>query len=188
MALGASAISWAVLGLLRAEERPWSVRIALAALNLLVGALFLARRPARAIGGPGAIAAALPSMVLGAAAVRLADGAAWPLAAQGLFAAGAALACASLFTLGRSFAFLAARRELVVRGPYRLVRHPAYLGELAMLLGCAMASPWPCAPLAIAAALTLAWRVRAEEDVLSGDAAWAGYGARVRWRLVPHVY
>lgn len=187
VALGISALSWAALGFFRVEHRPLSVRLALAALNLLVGLLFLARREPRASGGWRAILAALPSMLLGASAVRLAD-AAWPLAAQIVFGLGAACACVSLATLGRSFSFLPSRRELVVRGPYRLVRHPAYLSELIMLVGCAIAVPDLGAPLAIGAALTLAWRITAEERVLADDDGWSTYRERVRWRLVPGLY
>ncbi|HJL17650.1 MAG TPA: isoprenylcysteine carboxylmethyltransferase family protein [Sandaracinaceae bacterium LLY-WYZ-13_1] len=187
VALGLSAISWAGLGLWGAEARPWSVRLALAALNLLVGGLLLIRHAPLASGGPRAVLAALPSLILGGAAVRLADGP-WPLAAQALFGLGAAGACASLATLGRSFAFLPSRRGLVVRGPYRLVRHPAYLSELLMALACATVRPWPGALLAGGAALTLALRIRAEERLLARDEGWAAYRARVRWRLLPGLY
>ncbi|MCB9592441.1 MAG: hypothetical protein H6719_06895 [Sandaracinaceae bacterium] len=187
VALGLSAISWGGLGLFAAVERPLAVRVALAGLNVVVGGLFLARREALTAGGPRAILAALPSMLLGALAVRLAD-ASWPALAQGVFCAGAALAVTSLLALGRSFAFLPSRRELVVRGPYRWVRHPAYLGELVMLAGCALAAPRIGVPLALATALTLGLRIRAEESLLAQDAGWARYRERVRWRLVPFAY
>ena len=91
VALGLSALSWAALGFFRVEHRPLSVRVALAGLNLLVGLLFLARREPHASGGWRAILAALPSMLLGASAVRVAD-AGWPLCAQIVFGLGAACA------------------------------------------------------------------------------------------------
>ena len=198
--LGLSALSWAGLGFVRAEGRPLAVRIALAGLNLLVGLLFLRRSASVASGGVRAIAASLPSMVLGALAVRFAQTppafvaassgapAHWPAPGQVLFVLGAALTCASLATLGRSFAFLPSRRELVVRGPYRVVRHPAYLGELIMLLGCAFTTPWLGVPLAVLVALTLGLRIRAEERLLSADPGWQQFAERVRWRLLPGVY
>lgn len=187
IALGASAISWAALGLLRVPERPLEVRLGVAALNLLVGVLFLSRRSPIAEGSARAIASALPSMALAAAAVRFADGP-WPLAARALFLGSALAACACLATLGRSFAFLPSRRALVVRGPYRLVRHPVYLSELGMLVACAIARPWPGALLAAGALLTLVLRIRAEEQLLADDPRHAAYRAQVRWRVVPGVY
>lgn len=39
-----------------------------------------------------------------------------------------------LFTLGRSFSITVEARKLVAHGPYRLVRHPVYLGEMAAAL------------------------------------------------------
>jgi protein-S-isoprenylcysteine O-methyltransferase Ste14 len=189
IALGLSALSWAVLGVVGvdSELRPLSVRLALATLNLVVGALFLTRRDALASGGWTSIAAALPSMVLGAVAIRMVEGE-WPAVGQGLFVLGALGACLSLTTLGRSFAFLPSRRELVVRGPYRLVRHPAYACELVMLAGCAAAAPMRVLPLAIGVALTLVWRIQAEEQVLGDDEGWSSYRDQVRWRLVPGLY
>ena len=48
---------------------------------------------------------------------------------------GVALAAASAHSLGANFSFGPQGRALVVRGPYRLVRHPIYLAELAMIAG-----------------------------------------------------
>jgi len=45
--------------------------------------------------------------------------------------------CAVLF-LGRSISLLPQARRLVTRGPYALVRHPLYLGELVALAGVAL--------------------------------------------------
>ena len=45
--------------------------------------------------------------------------------------------------LGRCFGVLPEARGLVTHGPYRLVRHPLYLGELAAMGGLLVASPSP---------------------------------------------
>ncbi len=187
VALGASAIGWAVMGVLHAEERALVPRLAIACINLLVGALFVLRRVAVAHGSIASMVAALPSMILAAACVRLSDGA-WPWYAQLVFALGAAGTLASLLWLGRSFAFLPSRRELVRSGPYAIVRHPAYASELVMVIACAIARPWPVAPLALAAILALLARIAAEERVLAQDPEHAEYRARVRARLVPFLF
>lgn len=43
--------------------------------------------------------------------------------------------------LGRCFGVLPAARGLVTRGPYRVVRHPVYLGEIGACVGLAIAAP-----------------------------------------------
>ncbi len=48
---------------------------------------------------------------------------------------GIALSIYSLSSLGRSFSIIPQARKLVQGGPYRLVRHPLYLGELIGLFG-----------------------------------------------------
>jgi len=49
----------------------------------------------------------------------------------------------SLATLGRCFGLFPEVRGLVLRGPYRLVRHPVYLGELVSALGLLVVKPHP---------------------------------------------
>lgn len=186
IALGLSALGWAAAGL--ASGPPDPVRLAVSALNGCVGVLFLARSRERRGGSLGAAAACLPSVLTAAAAMKLAPaGPAWPAAAQAVFVAGAALAIAAFAALGRSFAVLPAVRTIVARGPYRLVRHPAYLGELLMVAGCVMAAPaaWP---VALAAALLLPIRIAVEERLLRGEATYRDYAQRVGWRLVPGIW
>jgi len=48
---------------------------------------------------------------------------------------GLTLAITSLFYLWRSFSMMIEVRTLVTKGPYRLIRHPLYLGETLGLLG-----------------------------------------------------
>jgi len=103
--------------------------------------------------------------------------------------AGVLLALASLATLGRSFGLVAADRGLKTRGPYRLVRHPAYAGYLVAYVGYVLENPSPAnvALLALSTAFQLV-RIREEEAVLEGDAAYHRYRRSVRYRLVPRLY
>jgi protein-S-isoprenylcysteine O-methyltransferase Ste14 len=93
----------------------------------------------------------------------------------------------SLTALGRCFGLFAEVRGLVVRGPYRLVRHPVYLGELISALGLLLAKPDAVIFLLVLALLGLQyWRTIFEERALAR--VFAGeYTAYARGvpRLVP---
>ena len=57
------------------------------------------------------------------------------LLADFMIVLGMILSIYSLASLGRSFSIIPQARKLVQSGPYRLVRHPLYLGELIGLFG-----------------------------------------------------
>lgn len=93
------------------------------------------------------------------------------------------------FWLGRSFSIFPQARRLVVRGPYRLLRHPLYLVEQIATLGVVMqyAQPWS---LLIGAASLISQfpRMYYEERVLAKTyPEYGAYAART-WRLVPYIY
>lgn len=191
-ALGLSVISWAVLGPVSSDslDRLTPVRLTIAALNFVVGVLFIARAPVIRHGSVADVAVSIPAVAVAGLALKLAPPPhEWPLGAEVPFVAGAALAAVSFVFLGRSFAILPAVRRIVVRGPYRLIRHPAYLGELTMVLACWAAGPsaFRLVPLALALPLVV-WRIRAEERTLAESMDYAAYADRVRWRLVPGVW
>jgi len=48
---------------------------------------------------------------------------------------------AAVCALGRCFGVLPEARGLVTHGPYRLVRHPVYLGEIGAVLGLVLGAP-----------------------------------------------
>jgi len=95
----------------------------------------------------------------------------------------------SKFTLGRRFGVVAANRGICIAGPYRLVRHPIYMGYLVTHIGFCMLSPtaWN---LAIFATLYLVKipRIFAEERLLSQDSQYRDYQKVVRYRLIPGVF
>ncbi len=160
----------------------------LLAAHVTVAVLLVRRTRSRRSASWRTIAACAPALLTGGVAWRLAPPPSeWPVVAVLVFALGAALAVGSLATLGRSFAILPAVRHVVTRGPYRVVRHPAYAGELAMVVACVVAAPaavW-LVPLTIAC---VALRIVAEERHLASSDTYRAYVGRVPYRLVPLIW
>ena len=91
--------------------------------------------------------------------------------------------------LGRSFGIVAANRGVVVEGPYRLVRHPIYLGYLITHAGFLL-SNWSLWNLAIYASAYIfqVARIFAEERILMADGKYGEYLQSVRYRMIPGVF
>lgn len=91
--------------------------------------------------------------------------------------------------LGRSFGIVAADRGIVVGGPYRIVRHPIYLGYFITHVGFLLAN-WSPRNLALYIILYFFQisRILSEERILSEDATYREYRGRVRFRLIPGVF
>jgi protein-S-isoprenylcysteine O-methyltransferase Ste14 len=87
--------------------------------------------------------------------------------------AGAALVVRSRAELGSAWSFVPKADQgtgLVTTGPYRLVRHPIYLGFTMLLAGEALAFySWPALGIVLCGIVpTFLWRARGEEKLLSG--------------------
>jgi len=96
------------------------------------------------------------------------------LASSGAFigVAGAILVVTSRAELGSAWSFVPRADQgagLVTTGPYRLVRHPIYLGLALLAMGEALAfGSWPAVVIVLSGIIpTFAWRARAEEKLLS---------------------
>lgn len=111
------------------------------------------------------------------------------LASTVLLTAGMVWAVVALRTLGRSFSIVAQARAVVQRGPYAVVRHPLYLGELVAALGVVLRAPSALGlGLWFALAAMQGFRTHHEELVLSAALPdYDGYRAVTRWRIVPGV-
>ncbi|HEX4862194.1 MAG TPA: isoprenylcysteine carboxylmethyltransferase family protein [Rhizomicrobium sp.] len=124
--------------------------------------------------------------------------ASWPepvfVTAVVLFWAGLLLYVWSALTLGTHFRTavqLLKEHHLVTRGPYRLLRHPAYTGGIAVFAGIGLAcGNWIAAimtPLAVA--LGYAWRIHVEEIALH-EKFGAEFEAHRRrtWAVIPLIW
>lgn len=114
---------------------------------------------------------------------------AWPRVGLVLITFAACLSLLSLVTMGRRFGVRPALRALVTRGPYKFVRHPIYLSYIISDIGYNL-QEWNLvtALLVLLGWMSLVYRIYAEERILSADADWPGYIARVRYRLLPGVW
>jgi len=115
----------------------------------------------------------------------------WPLfrVATVLVIGGTLWTIASMLVLGKCFGILPEVRGLVRKGPYRLVRHPVYLGEFVASIGLLLPVLSVTTVLIYCAFVALqVWRTYYEEAALS--AAFPEYEeyARATSRLIPCIW
>ena len=186
-------LTWAVARLVQTpDELRWSVPVVGAVLLELTVAWLFARRAVAVENGSWIdICVACVSLIAGAVLLtmlpdRHED---WNRISLGLIAGGSLVAVVALMNLGRSFAIFPARRALITNGLYRWVRHPAYAGELTIMLGVTHAAGTMAAWLLMAVTLAgIVVRIDREENLLSVDASHELYRQRVRWRLLPGIW
>lgn len=92
----------------------------------------------------------------------------------------------AFWSLGGSFSIAPASRSLVTRGPYRLIRHPMYAGEILALFGLCLEFPslWNWFVLLVFV-LTIQVRIMHEEALLEH---YPIYARVVKWRIFPGVW
>ncbi len=107
-----------------------------------------------------------------------------------------ALGCLVYFIVFRENTFAAATVELapgqrvISSGPYAIVRHPMYVGLLAVLAGTPIAlGSWWGLTMVVPMILAVLWRIHYEETFLMEHLpGYATYAHSVRHRLVPYVW
>lgn len=129
-------------------------------------------------------ATAAPLMAIGGGRALAPDPVGYGLMACGLF-----LSLYAKVALWRSFGLVAANRGVKSGGPYRWVRHPMYLGYTITQVGFVLLNPvWTNFALYGSALLLQILRLRAEEDLLSRDPAYAAYMKATPFRLAPGIF
>jgi protein-S-isoprenylcysteine O-methyltransferase Ste14 len=81
-------------------------------------------------------------------------------------------------------------QKVISTGPYALIRHPKYVGDIVLVVGIALGlgSWWTLAILPITFPV-LVLRIVDEETTLTKDLpGYAEYEGKVRYRLVPHLW
>lgn len=115
-------------------------------------------------------------------------------AAVAVAALGLALRWWSMSTLGHFYTRTlrtVSDQQIVQAGPYRLLRHPGYLGSLLIWIGASLtlAPPLIAGAVGVVLAIVYTSRIRSEEQMLRGQfgQVYATY-CEGTWRLVPYIY
>lgn len=108
---------------------------------------------------------------------------------RGMMLGGTALGVWARVSLGRSFGILPARREIVVDGAYRYVRHPIFTAAFLTNFGYLMGHYSLIGLLVFVSGQALTYvKAGIEENFLSQDPAYAAYRQQVKWRFLPGFY
>ena len=109
-----------------------------------------------------------------------------PVMMRMLSLGGVVFALWGLARLGKAFDIAPADRGLVIRGPYRFMRHPIYAGEIfsALVMAVTNISLWNAIAI-LSLVITLVIRILWEEKIISG---YAVYAKNVPSRLVPGLW
>ena len=135
----------------------------------------------------GAVGFLLPILIVAAPVAKLSP--AMKDFSVGLVLVGTLVSIAATISLGRCFSILPQARALVTDGPYRLVRHPLYAGEMLALIGIMFRYQQPSALLLTVLSIAVQLpRMHFEERVLEeAFPSYREYASRTA-RLIPGVY
>lgn len=102
---------------------------------------------------------------------------------------GIVLSVIALYTLGRSFGIVAAKREIKTHGVYKAIRHPLYAGESLWFLALVLQnlSIFNIILFVVQSACQIK-RILEEEALLQKDETYAAYIKEVPWRIMPGAF
>jgi len=111
------------------------------------------------------------------------------LASQALIFCATVLEGAAVVTLGRSFGFLPALRQVRTGFIYKIIRHPMYLGCILVRLTYCVRNALLSNFILFALIVFLyAIRTKQEEEILSNNGVYVGYMRQVKYRLIPGLF
>jgi len=82
-------------------------------------------------------------------------------------------------------------QKVISTGPYKIVRHPMYVGDIILLLftPIALSSFWASIPFLICTPLFFVLRIKGEEEYLKKNLpGYNEYCRKTRYRLIPYIW
>jgi len=82
-------------------------------------------------------------------------------------------------------------QKVINTGPYKIVRHPMYVGDIILLLftPIALSSFWASIPFLICTPLFFVLRIKGEEEYLKKNLpGYNEYCQKTRYRLIPYIW
>ena len=109
--------------------------------------------------------------------------------AEAIIIVGALFQILSIISLNRSFALVAAKREIKTGWMYRIVRHPLYASYCLVFLGYVLTNTTASnAFIYLIAMGFLCLRIFREEKHLALDPLYCAYMLKARHRLIPFIF
>lgn len=169
------------------DAQPWNIVIVLSEAFTVLLVIF--RKPGAVAGSPYAWMVAFVGTFTPLLVIPNGHEILSPEIGTALMTGGLLISVLAKIYLNRSFGIVAANRGVKSKGPYRLVRHPMYLGYLISQIGflTLSMSAVNIAFYAVAWAAQIL-RMREEEAFLMQDPLYQAFAARVRYRIIPGIY
>lgn len=185
---GLNIMIWGIIGFFSFE---FSIpRFCITCLNCLIGYLIIIRKNEISVNGFYENITSLPAIILGGILFKTTPLLhTWSIEVQLVFVIGTLIAIYSFLYLGKSFSLRPALQEIISKGPYKIVRHPAYFGEYLMMVACCMASDNIYAFIGLVFLFIFqVIRINSEEKILSQSKTYQLYQQKTKWKLIPLVW
>lgn len=189
--LGLSIFVWGAIGLyIGLFEQPSIVRVSSSILNLFIGVLIIVRKAAVKFGSIKSILISIPSLLLGGVLFKIAHPFHnWSLLSEFAFVISVLFTIVSYSFIGKNFSICPSLRSITTTGPYRIIRHPGYAGETALIFLCCIQNINPITVLVfISFIFSLYYRIIEEEQILSNSHEYIKYMSIVKWRVIPYLW